>query len=405
MRIYTISEDMSGDCENKILSRISEKKRDSGEVRLRVRGSYGDRWSLKHGREAVGDGNGARDQFGISGFKYVNPQEYPEISEEAPRNLHSAEEPAALLSNKEKLKRRKGAGDLQRDCANCHTRVTPEWRRGSSGRKDLCNSCGLSFAKIQGSPQVVEGLEGPLDFLRRTMSTPTIAVSPSISIPSPAALNNHQLSTSSFNMQTPLTPTSDSLTTAIMLTSNKGRQSSFCNEPILQSMEMMNCNSQASFSTDINDQFYIQVIPHFSSSHHSRRSSNEEQSRLLVGAGKSQASHSYQNPYSSFGEKMDFPKFYEHEPKNRGRLRLLKESQKISRRPGINPSGKRSRDQNDGVRRQKPRIEPRTGLMSGNPDVVPSPAPIIHPDRLKAFYPATVSSTTAIHPDSLKSFS
>jgi hypothetical protein len=315
---YTISEDMSGDRENKILSRISEKKRDSCEVRLRIRGSYGDRWSLKHGREAVGDGNGARDQFGISGFKYVNPQEYPKISEEAPRNLHSAEEPAALLSNKEKRKRRKGAEDLQRDCANCHTRVTPEWRRRSSGRKDLCNSCGLSFAKIQSSSQVVEGLEDPLDFLRRTMSTPIFAVSPSISIPSPAALNNHRLSTSSFNMQTPSTPTSDSLTTATTLTSNMSRQSSLCNESILQSMEMMNCNSQA----DMNDQLYTQAIPYFSSSHHSRRSFTEEKSKLLVGAGKSPSSHSYQNPYSSFGEKMDFPEFYKHEPKNRGRLRL-----------------------------------------------------------------------------------
>jgi GATA zinc finger len=33
-----------------------------------------------------------------------------------------------------------------KDCANCHTRVTPEWRRGPSGRRDLCNNCGLSWA-------------------------------------------------------------------------------------------------------------------------------------------------------------------------------------------------------------------------------------------------------------------
>jgi PAS domain-containing protein len=58
-----------------------------------------------------------------------------------------AEELAALLSNKKKRKRRKGAGHLQRDCANCHTRVTPEWRRGPSGQRDLCNSCGLRWAK------------------------------------------------------------------------------------------------------------------------------------------------------------------------------------------------------------------------------------------------------------------
>lgn len=58
-----------------------------------------------------------------------------------------AEELAGLLSNKKKRKRRKGAGHLQRDCANCHTRVTPEWRRGPSGQRDLCNSCGLRYAK------------------------------------------------------------------------------------------------------------------------------------------------------------------------------------------------------------------------------------------------------------------
>lgn len=58
-----------------------------------------------------------------------------------------AEELASLLSSKKKRKRRKGAGHLQRDCANCHTRVTPEWRRGPSGNRDLCNSCGLRWAK------------------------------------------------------------------------------------------------------------------------------------------------------------------------------------------------------------------------------------------------------------------
>ncbi|KAI9745986.1 MAG: blue light receptor [Claussenomyces sp. TS43310] len=61
-----------------------------------------------------------------------------------------AEELASLLSNKKKRKRRKGAGNLQRDCANCHTRVTPEWRRGPSGNRDLCNSCGLRWAKQNG---------------------------------------------------------------------------------------------------------------------------------------------------------------------------------------------------------------------------------------------------------------
>ncbi|KAK3313940.1 PAS domain-containing protein [Apodospora peruviana] len=60
-----------------------------------------------------------------------------------------AEELAQLLSNKKKRKRRKG-GSMVRDCANCHTRNTPEWRRGPSGNRDLCNSCGLRWAKQTG---------------------------------------------------------------------------------------------------------------------------------------------------------------------------------------------------------------------------------------------------------------
>ncbi|CEJ82883.1 Putative White collar 1-like protein [[Torrubiella] hemipterigena] len=61
-----------------------------------------------------------------------------------------AEELAGLLSNKKKRKRRKGVGNFVRDCANCHTRSTPEWRRGPSGQRDLCNSCGLRWAKQMG---------------------------------------------------------------------------------------------------------------------------------------------------------------------------------------------------------------------------------------------------------------
>ncbi|ROW01779.1 hypothetical protein VPNG_07800 [Cytospora leucostoma] len=61
-----------------------------------------------------------------------------------------AEELGQLLSNKKKRKRRKGVGNVIRDCANCHTRNTPEWRRGPSGQRDLCNSCGLRWAKQTG---------------------------------------------------------------------------------------------------------------------------------------------------------------------------------------------------------------------------------------------------------------
>jgi len=70
-----------------------------------------------------------------------------------------AEELGGLLSNKKKRKRRKGVGNLVRDCANCHTRNTPEWRRGPSGQRDLCNSCGLRWAKqVSPEPPVVGAL-------------------------------------------------------------------------------------------------------------------------------------------------------------------------------------------------------------------------------------------------------
>lgn len=63
-------------------------------------------------------------------------------------NKRLVEELTSLLALKKKRKRRKGVDQLERDCANCHTRVTPEWRRGPSGKRDLCNSCGLRYAKL-----------------------------------------------------------------------------------------------------------------------------------------------------------------------------------------------------------------------------------------------------------------
>ncbi|KAF1966759.1 hypothetical protein BU23DRAFT_311302 [Bimuria novae-zelandiae CBS 107.79] len=73
-----------------------------------------------------------------------------ELRQMEKRNRYLAEEVQSLLAAKKKRKRRKGAGQLQKDCANCHTRQTPEWRRGPSGNRDLCNSCGLRWAKQQG---------------------------------------------------------------------------------------------------------------------------------------------------------------------------------------------------------------------------------------------------------------
>ncbi|KAF2728446.1 white collar [Polyplosphaeria fusca] len=73
-----------------------------------------------------------------------------ELRQMEKRNRYLAEEVQSLLAAKKKRKRRKGAGQLQKDCANCHTKTTPEWRRGPSGNRDLCNSCGLRWAKQNG---------------------------------------------------------------------------------------------------------------------------------------------------------------------------------------------------------------------------------------------------------------
>ena len=70
-----------------------------------------------------------------------------ELRQMEKRNRVLAEEMQSLNSSKKKRKRRKGLGQLQKDCANCHTRSTPEWRRGPRGQRDLCNSCGLRWAK------------------------------------------------------------------------------------------------------------------------------------------------------------------------------------------------------------------------------------------------------------------
>ena len=90
-----------------------------------------------------------------------------ELRQMEKRNRLLAEELQSLLSSKKKRKRRNGAGQLQKDCANCHTRVTPEWRRGPSGNRDLCNSCGLRWAKEASRRSIILQSMGDLIFLTR----------------------------------------------------------------------------------------------------------------------------------------------------------------------------------------------------------------------------------------------
>lgn len=92
-----------------------------------------------------------------------------EIRQLEKRNRMLAEEVQSLLAAKKKRKRRRGK-DQQKDCANCHTRVTPEWRRGPSGQRDLCNSCGLRWAKLVSYILHTKGERPLLTFLRMAAS-------------------------------------------------------------------------------------------------------------------------------------------------------------------------------------------------------------------------------------------
>jgi hypothetical protein len=150
-------------------------------------------------------------------------------------------------------------------------------------------------------------LEDPSDFIYRTVPTPIVSVSHSIPIPSTNTLNTYRLPNSSYYIPTPSTPTSESLTTATTLTSNMSRQASL-NEHRLESMQLS--YSQDTIHDQTYDQTFDQVPPPFTSSRPSRRSSTDEQSLLLAGAGgvshESSFSHSFQFPSSDFsGEKME----------------------------------------------------------------------------------------------------
>lgn len=52
-----------------------------------------------------------------------------------------------LLKHASQRRRSRKHGDDPGGCSNCHTMVSPEWRRGPSGERNLCNRCGLRWAK------------------------------------------------------------------------------------------------------------------------------------------------------------------------------------------------------------------------------------------------------------------
>ncbi|CAG7998087.1 unnamed protein product [Penicillium nalgiovense] len=77
-----------------------------------------------------------------------------ELRELEKQNRALADELQRLVARRRKRKRKHGAMAVEKFCAMCNTKNTPEWRRGPSGNRDLCNSCGLRWAKqIRGQAQ------------------------------------------------------------------------------------------------------------------------------------------------------------------------------------------------------------------------------------------------------------
>jgi hypothetical protein len=212
-----------------------------------------------------------------------------------------------------------------------------------------------SMSQSQRKPDLEQVLEAPLgdmedpsEYIFRTLGTPTVSVSPSVPTFS-NTLNTYQLPGNSFN--TPSTPTSDSLTIATTLTSDMSRQNSIMtiNEPLLESMQMMKCSSHTSYSQNFSpDQtLYDQVSPHFTSS--SRRSSNEEQTQLLVGTGGASHESQFPPPFpfpssGPFGEKMEKSHSIEStsslssNASSRSKLRLQAQNMLAAARP-LKPKG------------------------------------------------------------------
>ncbi|CAI7576143.1 unnamed protein product [Penicillium glandicola] len=77
-----------------------------------------------------------------------------ELRELEKQNRTLTDELQRLLARRRKRKRKQSAMAIEKLCAMCNTKNTPEWRRGPSGNRDLCNSCGLRWAKqIRGQAQ------------------------------------------------------------------------------------------------------------------------------------------------------------------------------------------------------------------------------------------------------------
>lgn len=164
----------------------------------------------------------------------------------------------------------------------------------------------------------IDSGELPADYFARTGTTPMFSVTPSpIDIPTGGQWRsqNHRGSTSSrrrpsFGIATPTTPSSAALTTGTTFASDMSRQSSFCNDAILGSFEMMNVHSNTSIFTDSNstdERSYQSNIPY------PKLLSSEEQSQLLAGTGgaseNSQFPHTFQDLGAPVAQFPSLPSF------------------------------------------------------------------------------------------------
>lgn len=85
-----------------------------------------------------------------------------ELRELGKQNRTLADELQRLLSRRKKRKRKQSAISVEKVCAMCSTKNTPEWRRGPSGNRDLCNSCGLRWAKqVRSQAQAAASASAP----------------------------------------------------------------------------------------------------------------------------------------------------------------------------------------------------------------------------------------------------
>ncbi|KAK7999020.1 hypothetical protein PG991_014695 [Apiospora marii] len=72
-----------------------------------------------------------------------------EVHRLAAANQDLREQVQELVRHAAQRRRAKRNGEISGGCVSCHTRVAPEWRRGPGGKRNLCNRCGLRWAKTR----------------------------------------------------------------------------------------------------------------------------------------------------------------------------------------------------------------------------------------------------------------